>query len=365
MTRLLPLAPISEFVMVADPNFTSHTHPTTRLLPPTPITELGRTTNSNLTSYKLVANPNLTYHTRITSWPLTSYTHATIRFLPPTPIEELVLVATSASNLSHTHYDPAFAGAAAAARPPSAVFLRARYDPAPDTGSHHGARTGGASESHLSATPPLTTADPSATATSAATTLVASSSPDATEGSADHFSAPAPPAARDITATDASTTETPTAPPPPPFHVPDGDTDGALAASASPGGALGTADGVTADAASAAETGTDVDTDPVPAVTAPPTAGDTTATVLRAADPAHTVDGTFRGHKRNAASGNDDDADDSVATAGDAAGTASATAVPSSNERRKRRRSNQAGPAHAARRVAFMTAKEHGAADAT
>jgi len=47
------------------------------------------------------------------------------------------------------------------------------------------------------------------------------------------------------------------------------------------------------------------------------------------------------------------------------ASTASATAVPSSNERRKRRRSNQAGPAHAARRVAFMTAKEHGAADAT
>ena len=93
MTRLLPLAPISEFMMVADPNFTSHTHPTTRLLPPTPITELGRTTNSNLTSYTLVANPNPTYHTRITSWPLTSYTHATIRFLPPTPIEEVVLVA--------------------------------------------------------------------------------------------------------------------------------------------------------------------------------------------------------------------------------------------------------------------------------
>ena len=56
-------------------------------------TELGRTTNSNLTSYKLVANPNPTYHTRITSWPLTSYTHAKIRFLPPTPIEEVVLVA--------------------------------------------------------------------------------------------------------------------------------------------------------------------------------------------------------------------------------------------------------------------------------
>ena len=101
----------------------------------------------------------------------------------------------SESNLLHTRYDPAFAVAAAAARPPSAVFLRTRYDPAPDTDSHQGARTGGASESHFSTTPPLTTADPSATATSAATTFVASSSPDATEGSADHFSAPAPPAA--------------------------------------------------------------------------------------------------------------------------------------------------------------------------
>ena len=50
VTRLLPLAPIDEFVMVADPNLTSHIHPMTRLLPPTPIEELVRTTNPNLTS---------------------------------------------------------------------------------------------------------------------------------------------------------------------------------------------------------------------------------------------------------------------------------------------------------------------------
>jgi hypothetical protein len=50
VTRLLPLAPIDEFVMVADPNLTSHIHPMTRLLPPTPIEELVRTTNPNLAS---------------------------------------------------------------------------------------------------------------------------------------------------------------------------------------------------------------------------------------------------------------------------------------------------------------------------
>ena len=96
------MAPISEFVMVADPNFTSHTHPTTRLLSPTPIKEPGRTTNPNLTSCTLVANLNLTYHTRITSWPLTFYTHAMTRFPPPTPIEELVLVARP-NPTSYTH----------------------------------------------------------------------------------------------------------------------------------------------------------------------------------------------------------------------------------------------------------------------
>ena len=172
----------------------------------------------------------------------------------------------SESSLLHKRYDPASAVAAAAARPLSAVFLRTRHDPAPDTGSHQGARTGGAPDSHLSTTPPLTTADPSATATSAATTFVASSSPDANEGSADHFSAPAPPATRDTTATDEPTTETPTVPPPPPFHVPEGAKDDALAASSPPGVALNAADGVTAAATSA------TDTDPVPAVTAPPIA---------------------------------------------------------------------------------------------
>ena len=175
---------------------------------------------------------------------LTSYTHATTR-LPP------------------ARYD----------RPPSAVFLRTRrYDPAPVTDSHQGARSSGASESHLSTTPPLTTADPSATATSAATTLVASSSPDATEGTADHFSAPAPPAADDdTTATAASTTATPAVPPP--LHVSVGAKDGTPAASSSPNVALGTTDGVTAAAASTADTGLDVDTDhPVPVVTAPPRA---------------------------------------------------------------------------------------------
>ena len=85
-------------------------------------------------------------------------------------------------------------------------------------------------------------------------TFLASPSPDATGGSADHFSTPAPPAARDTTTTDESTSETPTAPPPLPFHVPEDANDGALAASVSPNVVLGT------------------DTDPVPAETAPPTA---------------------------------------------------------------------------------------------
>ena len=68
VTRLLPLAPIDEFVMVADPNLTSHIHLMTRLLPPTPIEDLVQTTDPNL-AYTRVANPNLTYHTRTTSWP--------------------------------------------------------------------------------------------------------------------------------------------------------------------------------------------------------------------------------------------------------------------------------------------------------
>ena len=76
---------------------------------------------------------------------------------------------------------------------------------------------------------------------------------------------PPPPRGRRHTTTAASTTETPTVPPP--LHVPVGAKDGALAASSSPGVALGTADGVTAPAASATETDPDVDTNPVPAAT--------------------------------------------------------------------------------------------------
>ena len=68
---------------------------------------------------------------------------------------------------------------------------------------------------------------------------------------------------------------------------------------------------------------------------------------LGAATPAHTADDTPRGHKRNNASGDDDEVDDSVATAGDAVGTVSAAAISPSNARRKRRRPNPAGPAHA------------------
>ena len=65
--------------------------------------------------------------------------------------------------------------------------------------------------------------------------------------------------------------------------------------------------------------------DPIPTVTAPPpTADDTTATALRAATPAHTAYGTSLGHKRNAASGDDDNADGSVATAAFAADTGAA-----------------------------------------
>jgi len=177
---------------------------------------------------------------------------------------------TSASNLSHTHYDPAFAGAAAAAGPSSAVLLRAQYDPASGTVLHHRARVGGASESHLSATQARTTADPSATvAHDVATTLVASPSPEVTEGSTGHLSTPVPPAPGDATTTDASATGTSAAPPPPPFHVPADAVDAAPAASSSPGVALGAADGVTAVAASATDTCIDVDTDLIPAVVAP------------------------------------------------------------------------------------------------
>ena len=76
----------------------------TRLLTPTPIEEFVRTTIPSLASYALATNLNLTYHTRITSWPLTSHshTHAMTRFLPPTPIEVLVLTALP-DPTSYTH----------------------------------------------------------------------------------------------------------------------------------------------------------------------------------------------------------------------------------------------------------------------
>ena len=212
-------------MLAANPNLTSYTHAMTRLPPSTPTKETI-----------LAANPNLT-----------SYTRATTRLLPPTPNTENLI--------SYTHVTtrlPLSAVAAAKARPPSAFFLCTRYDPASVTDSHHGARTDGASESHFPTTPPLTTADPLATATSAATSLVTSSSPDATENTADHSSAPTPPAADDTTATAPPITETPTFPPP--LHVPVGAKDGTPAASSSPDVALGTADGVMAAAASAAET---------------------------------------------------------------------------------------------------------------
>ena len=74
VTRLLPLAPIDEFELIADLNLTYHIHPMTRLLTPTPIEELVRTTVPRLASCTLETNLNLTYHTRTTSWPLTYLT---------------------------------------------------------------------------------------------------------------------------------------------------------------------------------------------------------------------------------------------------------------------------------------------------
>ena len=119
-------------------------------------------------------------------------------------------------------------------------------------------------------------------------------------------------------------TETPTAPPPPPFHVPEGAKDGALAAptpprvtldaadrataaaaSSSPDATAGTAtDGPTADAASAADDDMGVDTDPIPAVTALPNAGHASSFLLHIhrraddmdVDPAATTDGPATTH---------------------------------------------------------------------
>ena len=103
VTRLLPLVPIDEFVVVADPNLTSHIHPMTRLLPPTPVEELVRMTIPSLPSYTLETHLHLTYHTYHASWPLTSYSYARTRFLPPTPIKELVLKAhPNPTSYAHT-----------------------------------------------------------------------------------------------------------------------------------------------------------------------------------------------------------------------------------------------------------------------
>ena len=101
-TRLLPLAHIDEFELIAGLHLTFHIHPMTRLLTPTPIEEFVWTTIPSLAFYALETNLNLTYHTRTASWPLTSYIHAITRFLPPTPIEELVLEAHPGPT-SYTH----------------------------------------------------------------------------------------------------------------------------------------------------------------------------------------------------------------------------------------------------------------------
>ena len=111
-------------------------------------------------------------------------------------------------------------------------------------------------------------------------------------GTANGVAAVATSEATDVTAGESAVTAD--GAPPPPFHVPEDAEDATPAASSSPGVALGTADGVTAATTSATETDPDVETDPVPAATAPPNTGDTTATVLRAATPAHTADGTSR-----------------------------------------------------------------------
>ena len=152
--------------------------------------------------------------------------------------------------------------------------------------------------------------------------MVASSSPDATEGTADHFSAPAPPAADDTTATVPSTTETPTAPPP--LHVPAGAKGGTPAASSSPGMARGTADGVTAAAASTANAGLDIDTDPVPEFIAPPVTAPP-AVDVDTGTRASTVDGTAQSDAIPASA-------DTSAAADDARGPAA-----SGGRRRKRK----------------------------
>ena len=167
-------------------------------------------------------------------------------------------------------------------------------------------------------------------------TLVASSSPDATEGSADHFSAPAPPAADDTTVTAPSTTETPTAPPP--LHVLVGAKDGTLAASSSPGVALDTADGVTAAAASTstANTGLDIDTDPVPGVIAPPVTAPP-AVDMDTGTRASTVDGTAQSDTIPASADTSAAADDARGPTASGGRRYKRKYAPASTGRRQRR----------------------------
>ena len=108
------------------------------------------------------------------------------------------------------------------------------------------------------------------------------------DDSASHFSATALPTADDATVTAAFAAATP-------------------AAFSSPDVTVGTADGATAAAASAADTGMGVDTDPSPAVTAPPTAEHVSSFLL---------------HIRRRA------ADDATATAASAAATPAAPPSP-------------------------------------
>ena len=176
--------------------------------------------------------------------------------------------------------------------------------PAPTADPHRGTRAGGSSASHFSVMPPPAADDATTPTASAAATLADSSSPDVTVGTADDATAAAPPTVR--------------------RRDDDMAVDPALGATAladasqppppakkrrSPDGAVDTADGATAAFAA--------------------------------------------------------DADGSVTTAGDAVGTVNAAATSPSNERCKRRRPNPAGPAHAARRTAFLAARRYGATDAT
>ena len=139
------------------------------------------------------------------------------------------------------------------------------------------------------------------------------------DDSTSHFSATAPPAADDAIATAASAAPTLTAPP-------------------SPDVTVGTADGTMATAASAAGIGMDVDTDAVPAATAPPTAGHISSCLLRI--------------RRRAA-------EMAVDPALGAAAPAGASQAPPPAKKRQRSR----GPAQATRHAAFLASRQQDAAD--